>query len=146
VQEENPNGFPAYLGDQLSFDGFLGHQPHRPSGPPSGWSTANHGNDSLLLAFVQQFDRSGPLLVVEGAIQVSVLVAAPDVVHGFRCQSLIRRYFGNGFAIVQLGQNQSPQHDARGLDASAQQAIDFLTVPLGQLHTKPTIGPHAPSF
>src|ERR1017187_2142793 len=146
VEQENPNGFPSHLGDQFSFDDLLGHQPHRPSSAPSWWSAANHGNDPLLLAFVQQLGRSWTLLVVQRAIQIPVLVALPDVVHGFRCQSHIRRHLGNRLAIVYLGQNQSPKHHARGLDASAQYAIDFLTVPLGQLHAKPTIGPHAPEF
>src|ERR1035437_7363249 len=50
VEQENPNGFPSHLGDQFSFDDLLGHQPHRPSSAPSGWSAANHGNDQLLLA------------------------------------------------------------------------------------------------
>src|ERR1700674_1014416 len=79
VQQENPNGFPAHLGDQFSFDGLLGHQTHRPSGAPSGWSTANHGNDPLFLAPVQQLGRSRSLLVVQGSIQISVPVTAPDV-------------------------------------------------------------------
>jgi hypothetical protein len=100
VKQENPNGFPTHLGDQFSLDGLLGHQTHRPSGAPSRWSTADHGNDPLLLAFVQQLGRSRPLLVVQGAIQISVLIAASDVVHGFRCQPHIRCHFGNGFAIV----------------------------------------------
>jgi hypothetical protein len=100
VKQENPNGFPAHLGDQFSFNGLLGHQTHRPSGAPSRWSTADHGNDPLLLAFVQQLGRSWPLLVVKGAIQISILIAASDVMHGFRCQPHIRCHFGNGFAIV----------------------------------------------
>src|ERR1017187_1448294 len=76
VEQENPNGFPSHLGDQFSFDDLLGHQPHRPSSAPSGWSAANHGNDPLLLAFVQQLGRSWPLLVVQRAIQINYFTAA----------------------------------------------------------------------
>ena len=54
------------LWDQSPLDGFLGHQPHGPASAAFGRIATDHGDDALLLAVLQHFRRSGPLLLVEG--------------------------------------------------------------------------------
>jgi hypothetical protein len=75
VEEQNTDGFPSHSGDQFPLHGFLYHQPHSPASTALGWVTADHGDDALLLAIVQNFRRARPLLFVKRAFQAAFLVS-----------------------------------------------------------------------
>ena len=45
---------------------------------PSRGITTNHCDNTLLLAIVEHFGRSGPFLLVEGAFQAALLITVAD--------------------------------------------------------------------
>jgi hypothetical protein len=53
------------------------------------------------------------------------------------------RHLGTCFAVVQLTQSQSPEQDTYRLNASTQNAIQFLTIAFCQTDTKASIDSHA---
>src|SRR5215831_9544409 len=74
VEEQNPDGFPSHAWNQLPLDGLLGHQAYGPTGTALGWVAANHSNDSLLLAIVQDSLRTRPLPIVKRRFQAALLI------------------------------------------------------------------------
>src|SRR5271170_5976128 len=83
VEEQNSDGFPSHSRDQTPLDRFFCHQPHGPAGAAFGWITADHGDDALPLAVLQNLGCSRPLLIVKSPVEARVLVAAPDLSHCF---------------------------------------------------------------
>ena len=75
MEQQNPDGFPSHSWNQSPLHGFLGHQSHGPPGTTFWRVAADHGNDALPLAVLQQSGRAGPLLLVERAFESSLLVA-----------------------------------------------------------------------
>src|SRR3979409_206985 len=112
VEEQHPDGFPSYARNQSSFHGFLGYQSHGPASAALRRITANHGNNALPLAVLQHRGRSWALLLVEGTIQTSLLVAMSDFPNRLRSQ---RHKAGNARrtdAPCELKQRERPQHDS----------------------------------
>jgi len=100
VEQQNPYGFPSHAWNQSLLHGFLGHQSHGPPGATFWRVAADHGNDALLLAVLQQPGRSRPPLVVKGLFQAGILVTAPDLPHRFRRQAHVGGHLGDGLAVV----------------------------------------------
>ena len=75
VEKQYADGFPADSGNQSPLDGSFHHQPHSRASAALWRITANHGDDALLLAIVEYFGRSWPFLLVEGALQATLLVS-----------------------------------------------------------------------
>src|SRR5580693_1749504 len=78
VEQQNTDGFPAHSWHQFPFNRLLGYQSHAPTGVALGWLATYHGNDALLPVCVQHFGRSGPLLLIESAIQTGLLVTMAE--------------------------------------------------------------------
>lgn len=72
--EQHPDCFSARLGNQLPLDRLLGDQAHGPTRPPLRRLAADHGHDALFLGVVQQWLGTGPLPVVESAVQTPAVV------------------------------------------------------------------------
>jgi hypothetical protein len=79
VQEQDPNGFSSHAWNQSPLHGFFRHQAHGPSGATFGRIAANHSDNSLLLAVLQQRGRAGPLFLIERAFEAILLVAVTDL-------------------------------------------------------------------
>ena len=79
MEQQNPDGLPSHSGNQSPFHGFLGHQSHGPPGTTFGRVAANHGDDALPLAVLQQRRRSGPLLLIQRAFETSFETTMPDL-------------------------------------------------------------------
>src|SRR5450631_2762395 len=75
VEQQNPNGLSSCSRNQFPLHRFLGHQAHGPSGKTLRWIAANHSDNALLLAVVQQPGRSGPRLFIKRAFQAPLPVA-----------------------------------------------------------------------
>ena len=86
MEQQNPDGFPSHAWDQSPLHGFLGHQSHGPPGATFWRVAADHGNDALPLAVLQQRGRSGPLLLVECPFEPPLLVAMADLPNGLWSQ------------------------------------------------------------
>lgn len=87
VKEHDSNGLSPHARNKASFDRFLGHQAHRPTAPASGRLTADHGDDSLLLAIIKHSGGAGARFVVKGPIQSALLepmAHLPDCLGGQR--------------------------------------------------------------
>src|SRR5579863_4569654 len=79
VEEQNSDGFPSHARNQFPLHGFLYHQPHGPTSAALWRVTTDHGDDALLLAILQHFRRSRPLLFVEGTFEAALLVAMANL-------------------------------------------------------------------
>src|SRR3954452_8415416 len=134
VEEQNPDGFSSHPWHQFPLDRFLRYQSHRPSGATCRRMAANHGDDALLLAVLQQGSRSGPILFIECPFQPPFLVAVADLPNRLGSQ---RDNVGNAWGANTLGELQErrgAQHDSHRLYAAAQQFSDILLVPRGGIN------------
>ena len=75
AQQKHPNGFPAYARNQFAFDGLLCHQPDRLAGPAFGRAAAHHCNQTLFLALIEHFRRSGSLFLIQSTLQAALLIS-----------------------------------------------------------------------
>ena len=91
-------------GTSRRFDGFFGHQSHRPTGEALGRIAADHGNNALLLAVFQQRFGSRPLLLVKSPFQPAFLIAMADFADRLRRQ---RHHARNPGRTDPFGQLQS---------------------------------------
>ena len=146
MEQQYPDGFPSYLRHQLALDRLCGHQADRPPRLPLGRSTANHRDDPLSLAVVQQ--RNGPrsLLVPERPIQALLRIAPSNLTDCLRGQADVGGHLGNRFPLVQLRQGQGAEHNPHRLDSTTQEMVHLVPVPLGQAYVQSTIGSHDPCY
>jgi len=68
AEQQNSDCLSIQAGDQSPFDRLLGNHPHG-----LATSGADHRDDALFLAIVEQYNCAGTLLVVEGASQSALL-------------------------------------------------------------------------
>src|SRR5689334_5733788 len=81
VEQQNADRLPSYRWHQLSFDRFFAHKPNRPPRVPLRRLAANHRDNALFLAGVQDLRRAWAWLLVERLGQSAALVAmreSPD--------------------------------------------------------------------
>lgn len=86
AEQQNTDGFSAHAWNQFAFHGFFSHQPDGPAGVPFGRVAANHGDNSLFLAVLQQRRRAGPLLFIESTLEPPFLVAMTNFPNCLRRQ------------------------------------------------------------
>jgi hypothetical protein len=79
AQREKPDGFPSNAGNQFAFDGFFSDRTYRPTRAAFQRATAYDCNQTLFLAIVQHFRRSGPLFLLQGPIQTALLITVTDI-------------------------------------------------------------------
>ena len=128
MEEQNPDGFPSHSRHQSPLHGFLGHQSHGPPGATFGRVTADHGDDALPLAVLQQRGSAGPLLLIKCPFESPLLVAMADLPNGLWSQ---RNNGGNprrANAFRQLQQRHGPQDDPHLLHTATQQFPQRLLV------------------
>src|SRR6516164_6786047 len=82
VQKQDPDRLSADAGDQFAFDRLMDNQPHRPAGPSPGRLAANHGDDPLSLALIENGGSARARLFVEGGLQSTLSIAVADVANG----------------------------------------------------------------
>jgi hypothetical protein len=82
VEQQNSDGFSSHSPPR----GFLGHQSHGPPGAAFGRVAADHGDDALLLAVLQQGRGFGPLLLIHCAFEGAFLVTMANLPNGLRRQ------------------------------------------------------------
>ena len=119
AQQENPDGFPSYAGNQLSLDGFFGHQAYRPTGAAFRGVAAHHCSQTLFLAIVQHFRGSRPLFLIQRPIQTALLITVADVSNALWCQWNNAGNSRRTYAFRQLQERQSTEHDSDLLDSAA---------------------------
>jgi hypothetical protein len=120
VEEQNADGLSAYSWNQSPLDGFFHHQSHRPAGAALWRIAANHRDNTLLLAIIQHFGRSWPLLLVEGAFKAALLVTVANFANRLCSQGDNR---GNPWCTDTLGQlrkRHGAENDPHLLHAAAQ--------------------------
>jgi len=144
VEEQQPDGFSAYLRNQTSLHRFFGHQTHRPPRPSLGRITANHGDDAFSFRRLQQCRRTRAILIVKSLFQPRLFVPAPDLAHGFGSQRNQTSDFGSRLAVAELPQRQSAKNSAHRLHSAAEHAVQLIAVRLLEAHLQPPISSHAP--
>src|SRR5215472_2742277 len=128
AEKENADGFPAHTRHQSPSDGFFGYQSHRPPGETLGWIAANHGDDALFLAVLQQSFGSRTLLLVKRPLQTAFAVAMADLPDRLRRQRHHTRNLGSAHALSELEKRHCPQHNSHLLHTAAEQSPQFLFV------------------
>ena len=129
AEQENADGFSSHAGNQFAFYGFFGHQANRPASAAFRRAAADHGNQSLFLAVVQHFRRSGPLLLIERPFQAPLLITMANLPNRLRGQ---RNHAGNPRrtdTLGQLQQRQGAQNDSDLLYAAGQPAFAVSSDP-----------------
>ena len=129
MEQQDTDGLPAHLRNQLAFDSFFDHQTHRPSGTALGWVATDHRDDPLLLAVFEQRRGSGPFLLIKRTFQAALLITMRDLTNRLRCKRHNLRYLRRAHTLAQLQQRQSSKDDPNLLDAAAEN----LSVPSGLL-------------
>jgi hypothetical protein len=145
VLEQDSNGFSADPGDQLTFHGFFGDQPHRPTRIAVRRGGAYHGNDALLAGLVQQFHGAGALLVVQGALQSPLLITMADLTDGLGGDG---KRSGNPWSrhtLCQLQQGQGPEYHSHLLHPTTDEFSQLLPVMFGDGNLQSRAG-HTPSM
>ena len=94
AEQENADGFSPHAGNQLAFDGFLGHQAHRSAGATLWRVTADHGDQPPFLVVVQHLRRAGPLPLIQYPFQTTILIPVGDVPNRLRGERNHRRDTG----------------------------------------------------
>jgi hypothetical protein len=77
--EQDPDCLPTDAGNQFALDSLLDHQAHRPTRPAFRRFATDHGDDALLLSGVENLLGSRSLLVVDGAIQGTPVIATGNM-------------------------------------------------------------------
>ena len=126
--EQYSDGFSSYVWNQLTFDGFFGHQTYRPARATFRRIAANHSDHALFLPAIQHLLGAGSLPFIKGAVQACPLVAMAqsanrlwsqlDYLGDLRCAGM----------LSQLQKGQCPQNDADLLDAALHQFPQFLLI------------------
>ena len=136
MEEQTPDGFSSRSRNQSSLHGFFSHQSHRPPGAAFRRVAADHGDNALFLAVLQQSGRSRPHLLIQRAFKASLLVAVGNPPNGLWRQG---NNFGNPRRANPLGhlqQGHCPQDDANLLNTAAQKLLQFLLVFFGDFNTQ----------
>ena len=87
-------------GTKSPFDRFLGHQPDGPAGITFWRIAANHRDNALPLAFLQDGCRTRPLLVIECLFHAGIDTPPADLSHGLGSPTNNLRHFGGGLSLV----------------------------------------------
>ncbi len=128
MQEQNPDRFPPHSRNQLPLDRLLGDQSHGPTCLPLGRFGAHHGDNALLLIGVQDLCRARALLLIQGAVEASLLVAMPQSTNCLRSQLHQFGDLGRTGMLSQLQERQRPKDHPDLLHSSLYQFPQFLLV------------------
>ena len=97
-------------------------------GATFGRVAADHGDDALPLAVLQQRGRTGPLLLIEGPFESPLLVAMADLPNGLWRQRNNRGHPWRANAFRQLQKRDGSQDDPHLLHTAAHQFSQRLLV------------------
>ena len=123
VFQQHSDCLSARARNQLALDRLLGHQAHGPTRTPFRRFAADHGHHALLLGIVQKRLSTGPLLVIQGALQAATVVTVSDLADGLRGERQRLRDSGRGSSPGELPESQGAQDDAYLLNAGAQELL-----------------------
>jgi hypothetical protein len=135
VEEQHSDRFSSHSPNQSPLHGFLGHQPHGPPGATLRRVAADHGDNALFLAVLQQLGRSGPLLLIQSAFEASLLIAVGNSPNRLRRQGNNAGDTWRAGPFGYLQQRHRPQDDAHLLNTAAQQLPQLILVFLRDFDT-----------
>jgi hypothetical protein len=133
VEQQNTDGFSPYIRHQFPFHRLFGYQPYSPTGMALGGIAAHHRNDALFLVRVEDFGRTGTLLLIQSTIQPALLVTMAQPPNRLRREGDQLGDLRRAGAFSQLQQRQRPQDDAYLLHAAFQQFAQLLLVFFGDI-------------
>src|ERR1017187_8346335 len=112
--KQDADRLPAHLRRQLPLDRLGSDQPHTPPRNALGRRTADHGDDSLALAYGERSLFPWPWLFLPCRFQPLLLITPGNSSHRFRRHAHIGRHLRRLMPTVELAQNRStPQHTRR---------------------------------
>src|ERR1035437_1703404 len=111
VLKKKANRFPAHRRCQLSLHRFTSDQTHTPTCLAFGRRRAHHGNDPLILAYVQRPWFAGARLFIQRRLQPFFLATTSYRSYRLPCHAHVSGYLHSRLSLVKLTKNQStPQH------------------------------------
>jgi hypothetical protein len=136
VEQQDTDGVPAYPGDQFAFDCFVGYQTHGPARTSRWRVAADHRDDPLLLAVLEQRCGPRPFPLVQRSFQTALAVSMYDLTNRLRSQGHTLGDLWCAHSLGQLQQRQSAQDYADLLDAAAEEFPQFLLVSCRDLNAQ----------
>jgi hypothetical protein len=123
--QQHPNGLSAHARNQFAFDDLFGQQPHRPTRSPFRRRRADHGDNLLALALVQDRSFARTRGVEQRSLQPFLLIPLADLPHRFGRKTKIPAHNRRGLSLIHLTQGQGTQYRAHRLQTAAQHLVQL---------------------
>ena len=140
--QQPPNGLSAHSRNQFTFDDLFGQQPHGPTRSPFRRRRADHGDNLLALALVQDRSFARTCGVEQRSLQPFLLIPLTDLPDRFGRKAKIPAHNRRGLSLIHLTQGQGAQYRAHRLQTAAQHLVQLPTIPRRKLDLKSHASAH----